>query len=135
MSEQEKRQQQQEHMEAVVESNPAILSMKDLLEAGVHFGHQTKRWNPKMKSYIYGSRNGIHIINLADTVRCFYGVYNFIAQVAAKGEPILFVGTKKQAQEIIAEEASRARQFHVTHRWLGGMLTNWRTIKGSIERL
>lgn len=131
MSEQETQQQ----LEAAIESNPAVLSMKDLLEAGVHFGHQTKRWNPKMKPFIYGSRNGIHIINLAETVRCFYNVYNFIAGVAAKGEPILFVGTKKQAQEIVSEEAVRARQFYVTHRWLGGMLTNWRTIKGSIERL
>jgi len=123
-------------MEAAMQTtDPALLSMRDLLEAGVHFGHQTKRWNPKMKPYIYGSRNGIHIVNLAETVRCFYSAYQFIQGVVARGEPILFIGTKKQAQEIVAEEALRGKQFFVTHRWLGGMLTNWRTIKGSIERL
>ncbi len=121
--------------EQPVQSNPAILSMRDLLEAGVHFGHQTKRWNPKMKPYIYGARNGIHIINLAQTVHMFHEAYHFVASVAAKGEPVLFVGTKKQAQEIVAEEATRAKQYYVTHRWLGGMLTNWRTIKQSIDRL
>ena len=120
---------------AVQESNPAVLSMRDLLEAGVHFGHQTKRWNPKMKPYIYGARNGIHIVNLAETVRAFYKVYHFVAGVVARGDSILFVGTKKQAQEIVAEEATRGRQFFVTHRWLGGMLTNWRTIRQSVERL
>ncbi len=121
--------------QAIAQTDPSVLSMRDLLEAGVHFGHQTKRWNPKMRPYIYGARNGIHIVNLAETVRHFYQAYHFVSAVASRGEPILFVGTKKQAQEIIAEEATRARQFFVTHRWLGGMLTNWRTIRGSIDRL
>ena len=126
----------EEQMEAALtQRDPAVLSMRELLEAGVHFGHQTKRWDPKMKPYIYGARNGIHIVNLAETVRLFYDAYHFVAGIAARGEPIMFVGTKKQGQEIIAEEATRARQFYVTHRWLGGMLTNWRTIRQSIDRL
>ena len=113
----------------------APLAMKDLLEAGVHFGHQTKRWNPKMKPYIFGSRNGIHIIDLQHTVRLFNRAYNFIVNTIANGGSLLFVGTKKQAQEVIQQEAQRAGQYFVTHRWLGGTLTNFRTVKGSIERL
>jgi small subunit ribosomal protein S2 len=111
------------------------ITMKQLLEAGVHFGHQTKRWNPKMKPYIFGARNGIYIIDLQKTVRYFKAAYNFVRDTVAGGNKILFVGTKKQAQEAIGEEALRANQFFVNNRWLGGMLTNYATIKGSIERL
>jgi small subunit ribosomal protein S2 len=111
------------------------ITMRQLLEAGVHFGHQTKRWNPKMKPYIFGSRNGIHIIDLQHTVRLFNRAYNFIVNTIAGGGTLLFVGTKKQAQEVIQQEALRAGQYFVTHRWLGGTLTNFRTVKGSIERL
>jgi small subunit ribosomal protein S2 len=113
----------------------AQITMKELLEAGVHFGHQTKRWNPKMKPYIFGARNGIYIIDLQKTVRYFKSAYNFIKETAQSGEKILFVGTKKQAQDSIREETSRADHFYVNNRWLGGMLTNFATIKGSIERL
>jgi small subunit ribosomal protein S2 len=109
--------------------------MKELLEAGVHFGHQTKRWNPKMKPYIFGARNGIYIIDLQKTVRLFKGAYSFVTQAAAAGETFLFVGTKKQGQDAIAEEASRCGMFYVNQRWLGGMLTNFATVKQSIERL
>jgi len=112
-----------------------IISMKQLLEAGVHFGHQTKRWNPKMKPYIFGARNGIYIIDLQKTVRYFKTAYNFIKETVQNGDKILFVGTKKQAQDSISEEAERAGQFYVNNRWLGGMLTNFATIKGSIDRL
>ena len=111
------------------------ITMRQLLEAGVHFGHQTKRWNPKMKPYIFGSRNGIHIIDLQHTVRLFNRAYNFIVNTIANGGTLLFVGTKKQAQEVIQQEAGRSGQYFVTHRWLGGTLTNFRTVKGSIERL
>lgn len=111
------------------------ISMKELLEAGVHFGHQTQRWNPKMKPYIFGARNGIYIIDLQKTVRLFREAYRFVVDAVAKGGTVLFVGTKKQAQDIVKEEATRAGQFYVTNRWLGGTLTNFRTIKGSIERL
>jgi small subunit ribosomal protein S2 len=111
------------------------ITMKQLLEAGVHFGHQTKRWNPKMKPYIFGARNGIYIIDLQKTVRYFKGAYSFVKETVAGGDKILFVGTKKQAQDAIAEEAQRAGQFYVNSRWLGGMLTNFSTIKGSIDRL
>jgi len=111
------------------------ITMKQLLEAGVHFGHQTKRWNPKMKPYIFGARNGIYIIDLQKTVRYFRNAYDFIKQTVASGEKILFVGTKKQAQEAIREEAARADQYFVDARWLGGMLTNFSTIKASIDRL
>lgn len=111
------------------------ITMKQLLEAGVHFGHQTKRWNPKMKPYIFGARNGIYIIDLQKTVRHFKVAYNFVRDAVARGEKVLFVGTKKQAQDAIAEEALRAGQFYVNNRWLGGMLTNFSTIKGSIDRL
>ena len=111
------------------------ITMKQLLEAGVHFGHQTRRWNPKMKPYIFGARNGIYIIDLQKTVRYFRTAYSFLQKTAQNGEKILFVGTKKQAQEAILEEAARAGQFYVNNRWLGGMLTNFSTIKRSIDRL
>lgn len=111
------------------------ITMRELLEAGVHFGHQTRRWNPKMKPYIFGARNGIYIIDLQKTVGLFNDAYDFIANVAASGKSILFVGTKKQAKESIYEEAVRADQYYVHNRWLGGMLTNFQTIKKSIERL
>ena len=109
--------------------------MKELLEAGVHFGHQTKRWNPKMKPYIFGARNGIYIIDLQKTVRMFRTVYDFIVDTVAKGESVLFVGTKKQARESVYEESNRCEMFYVHNRWLGGMLTNFKTIKQSIDRL
>lgn len=111
------------------------ITMKQLLEAGVHFGHQTRRWNPKMKPYIFGARNGIYIIDLQKTVRYFRDAYSFIKEVSKKGDKILFVGTKKQAQDAIVEEAVRSDQFYVNNRWLGGMLTNFSTIKRSIDRL
>lgn len=111
------------------------LTIKQLLEAGVHFGHQTKRWNPKMKPYIFGARNGIYIIDLQKTLKLFKDAYNFIRDVAARNEHILFVGTKKQAQEAIEEEAKRCGAFYVNHRWLGGTMTNFQTIQKSIERL
>ncbi|MBI2986280.1 MAG: 30S ribosomal protein S2 [Deltaproteobacteria bacterium] len=113
----------------------AEISMKQLLEAGVHFGHQTSRWNPKMKPYIFGARNGIHIIDLQQTVTMFKSVAAFVRDLAAGGGNILFVGTKKQAQEAIKEEAERSGMFHVHNRWLGGTLTNFATIRQSIERL
>lgn len=111
------------------------ISMRQLLEAGVHFGHQTKRWNPKMRPYIFGARNGIHIIDLQHTVKLFTKAYNFVVQTVANGDSVLFIGTKKQAQDVIQEEAKRCSMFYVTNRWLGGTLTNFRTVKGSIERL
>jgi len=113
----------------------STVTMKQLLEAGVHFGHQTRRWNPKMKPYLFGARNGIYIIDLQKTVRLFRQAYAFIRDTVAKGENVLFVGTKKQAQDAIQEEASRCGQYYVNQRWLGGMLTNFSTIKKSIERL
>jgi small subunit ribosomal protein S2 len=109
--------------------------MKELLEAGVHFGHQTRRWNPRMKPYIFGKRNGIYIIDLQKTVKLFEQVVEFVQQLAAEGKRILFVGTKRQAQEAIAEEASRCGEFYITNRWLGGTLTNFVTLRTSIERL
>jgi len=111
------------------------ISMKQLLEAGVHFGHQTSRWNPKMKPYIFGARNGIYIIDLQQTVRMFREAYDFVRDLAAQGGTMLFVGTKKQAQDIVREEAERCGMFYVHNRWLGGMLTNFQTIRQSIERL
>lgn len=111
------------------------VTMKELLEAGVHFGHETKRWDPKMKPYIFGARNGIYIIDLQKTVLLFKEAYQFVREVASRGEYILFVGTKKQAQETILEQANRCGMFYVNHRWLGGMLTNFQTIKRSIDRL
>jgi small subunit ribosomal protein S2 len=113
----------------------AEVTMKQLLEAGVHFGHQTSRWNPKMKPYIFGARNGIYIIDLQQTVRMFRDAYGFVRDLVAEGGTVLFVGTKKQAQDAIREEAERCGMYHVTSRWLGGMLTNFQTIKQSIDRL
>jgi small subunit ribosomal protein S2 len=113
----------------------AALTMKELLEAGVHFGHQTKRWNPKMQKYIFGERNGIYIIDLAKTARLFREAEQFAANLAAEGRTILFVGTKRQAQDAIAEEAQRCGMFHVNQRWLGGLLTNFTTIQRSLGRL
>jgi len=109
--------------------------MKQLLEAGVHFGHQTSRWNPKMRPYIFGARNGIHIIDLQQTVTLFREACDFVREVGARGGTVLFVGTKKQAQDSIKSESARARQFHVNNRWLGGTLTNFQTIKQSIDRM
>jgi len=111
------------------------VTMKQLLEAGVHYGHQTSRWNPKMKPYIFGARNGIYIIDLQQTVKMFRDAYAFVRELAAQGGSVLFVGTKKQAQDAIREEAERCGMFYVTNRWLGGMLTNFQTIKQSIDRL
>ena len=113
----------------------AIISMKQLLEAGVHFGHQTRRWNPKMAPYIFTERNGIYIIDLQKTVKKVEECYNFLRDVAARGENILFVGTKKQAQEAMREEALRCNMFYVNERWLGGMLTNFKTIETRVKRL
>jgi small subunit ribosomal protein S2 len=113
----------------------SALAMKDLLEAGVHFGHQTRRWNPKMKRYIYGGRNGIYIIDLHQTLKLFDEAYEFVKEVSAGNGTILFVGTKKQAQEAVSEAAKRCRQYYVNSRWLGGMLTNYRTIVTRIARL
>lgn len=112
-----------------------VVSMKQLLEAGVHFGHQTRRWNPKMKPYIFGARNGIYIIDLQRTVKLFNTAYRFIAETTGAGESVLFVGTKQQARDTIQEESQRAGMFWVNHRWLGGMLTNFKTIKLRIDRL
>jgi len=111
------------------------ISMKQLLEAGVHFGHQTRRWNPKMKPYIFGARNGIYIIDLQKTVQLFKTAYSFLADTVAQGRSVLFVGTKKQAADAIREEADRAGMFFINSRWLGGTLTNFITIKKSIDRL
>lgn len=113
----------------------AGVSIKEMLEAGLHFGHQTKRWNPKMKPYIYGPRNGIYIINLDITKRLFDKACDFITNEIKRGGSILFVGTKRQAQEIVKEEAQRCNMFYIDHRWLGGMLTNFQTVKRSIDRL
>ncbi|MEW6584332.1 MAG: 30S ribosomal protein S2 [Nitrospirota bacterium] len=112
-----------------------VAAMKELLEAGVHFGHQVKRWHPKMKKYIFGERNGIYIIDLQKTVKGLEEAYNFVKSVSIAGSPVLFVGTKKQSQEAIREEAGRAGAYFVNQRWLGGMLTNFSTIKKSIEKL
>lgn len=114
----------------------AVITMKQLLETGVHFGHQTRRWNPKMKKYIYGERNGIHIINLEQTVELIENeVYPFVVEQAKQGKSVLFVGTKKQAQDAIKEEAIRCGQFYVNSRWLGGTLTNFKTIRSRVDRL
>ena len=113
----------------------AYVTMKELLEAGVHFGHQTKRWNPKMKPYIFGARNGIYIIDLQRTVSMFKTAYDFVQDTVADGKSVLFVGTKKQARESIYEEANRSEMFYVHNRWLGGMLTNFQTIRHGINRL
>ena len=111
------------------------VSMKQLLEAGVHFGHQTSRWNPKMKPYIFGARNGIYIVDLQQTVRLFQTAYGFVRDAAAGGGTLLFVGTKKQAQDAVREETERCGMFYVNNRWLGGTLTNFQTIKQGIDRL
>ena len=111
------------------------IAVKDLLEAGVHFGHQTKRWNPKMKPYIFGERNGIYILDLAKTARAFRDAEQFVSQLASEGKTLLFVGTKRQAQDAVAEEAQRCGMFFVNQRWLGGLLTNFMTIQRSLARL
>ncbi|PWB65359.1 MAG: 30S ribosomal protein S2 [Deltaproteobacteria bacterium] len=113
----------------------SVITMKQLLEAGVHFGHQTKRWNPKMKRYIFTARNGIYIIDLQQTVKMFRAAYDVVKDMAAEGKTVLFVGTKKQAQEAVEEEARRAGTPYVNQRWLGGMLTNFQTIRKSLDRL
>ena len=113
----------------------ATITMKELLEAGVHFGHQTKRWNPKMKEYIFGERNGIYIIDLQKTLKMFKDASKFVQDGAAEGRTVLFVGTKRQAQDAIAEEATRCGMYFVNNRWLGGLLTNWVTVQKSVKRL
>ena len=113
----------------------ANITMKELLEAGVHFGHQTKRWNPKMKEYIFGERNGIYIIDLQKTLKMFKEASKFVTDLAAGGKTVLFVGTKRQAQDAIAEEAQRCGMFYINQRWLGGLLTNWITVQKSVKRL
>ena len=120
---------------AILEEASDPISLRDLLESGVHFGHQTKRWNPKMRPYIYGARNGIHIIDLQQTADMFRRAYNYVVEAVARGGHVLFVGTKRQAQEIVIEEATRCGMFYVTNRWLGGTLTNFRTIRGALERI
>ncbi|MGB1014352.1 MAG: 30S ribosomal protein S2 [Nannocystaceae bacterium] len=112
-----------------------IVTVRQLLEAGVHFGHRTERWNPHMKPYIYGARSGVHIIDLQKTAVLFRRAYSFIRSIASEGKPVLFVGTKKQAQDVMIQEAQRAGQFYVCSRWLGGTLTNWTTIRQSVEKL
>src|SRR5574341_1465675 len=124
-----------ESMAGALGTSGTAITMKQLLEAGVHFGHQTKRWNPKMKPYIFGARNGIYIIDLQKTVGLARQALRFVSDAVAKGGTVLFVGTKKQAQDAIREEASRAAMFHVTNRWLGGTLTNFKTVKQGIDRL
>ena len=124
-----------EAMASALSSTGTAITMKQLLEAGVHFGHQTKRWNPKMKPYIFGARNGIYIIDLQKTVVLARNALRFVSDATARGGTVLFVGTKKQAQDAIREEASRSTMFHVTNRWLGGTLTNFKTVKQGIERL
>jgi len=113
----------------------AKVTMRQMLEAGLHFGHQTRRWNPKMKQYIYGPRNGIYIVNLDITMKMFRRAYAYIVEVVANGGTVMFVGTKRQAQVIIREEADRCGMYFVNHRWLGGMMTNFQTIKNSVDRL
>lgn len=124
-----------DQVEQIGDEIKSPITIKELLETGVHFGHQTNKWNPKMKPYIYGERNGIHIIDLEKTAKLFKKAYYFIAETVARGGSILFLGTKRQAQDIIAEEASRVGMFYVNTRWLGGTLTNFITIKASLERL
>src|SRR5437870_55181 len=113
----------------------AVITIKELLESGVHFGHQTNRWNPKMKRYIFGERNGIYIIDLQQTVQYFEAAYAYVRDTVAAGESVLFVGTKRQAVDILQEEAKRCRMFYVNQRWLGGMLTNFQTIQSRIRYL
>ncbi len=118
-----------------VASGDLPIGLRALIDAGVHFGHQTKRWNPKMRPFIYGARNGIHIVDLDQTAQLFKRAFSFVADAVARGGHVLFVGTKRQAQDIVVEEAARANQFFVTGRWLGGTLTNFRTVKTGIDRL
>lgn len=125
----------EEDKEDMANGQGSVITMKQLLEAGVHFGHQTKRWNPKMKRYIFTARNGIYIIDLQQTVKMFRTAYDFVRDLAAEGKTVLFVGTKKQAQEAVEEEAKRAGTPYVNVRWLGGMLTNFQTIRKSLDRL
>ncbi|CAK7065654.1 MAG: 30S ribosomal protein S2 [Desulfovibrio sp.] len=113
----------------------AYVSMKQMLETGVHFGHQTRRWNPKMRPYIFGARNGIHIIDLQQTVKLYRVAHDKVVDTVAKGGKVIFIGTKRQAQEAVAAEASKADQYHVTNRWMGGTLTNFQTIQKSIDRM
>jgi len=113
----------------------ATITMKELLEAGVHFGHQTKRWDPRMKEYIFGERNGIYIIDLQKTLKMFKDASKYVTDLTAQGKVILFVGTKRQAQDAVAEEATRAGMFYINNRWLGGLLTNWVTVQKSVKRL
>ena len=112
-----------------------IITIRQLLECGVHFGHRTERWNPKMKQYIFGARNGVHIIDLQQTAKLMRRVYAYVRSVAADGQPILFVGTKRQAQDVLTSEAQRCNQYYVVTRWLGGTLTNWKTIRQSVDKL
>jgi small subunit ribosomal protein S2 len=114
---------------------PSPIQMKDLIEAGLHFGHQTRRWNPKMRPMIYGIRGGVHIIDLQQTIRLFRRAYGFVVETVARGGHIMMVGTKRQAQDIVAAEAQRAKMFHVTTRWIGGLLTNYKTVSLSLETL
>jgi small subunit ribosomal protein S2 len=122
-------------MQIVQGGSLATITMKELLEAGVHFGHQTKRWNPKMKEYIFGERNGIYIIDLQKTLKMFKEASKFVQDLAAEGKIVLFVGTKRQAQDAIAEEATKCGAFYINQRWLGGLLTNWITVQKSVKRL
>lgn len=118
-----------------MEEHVAVVTMKSLLESGVHFGHQVKRWDPRMKKFIFAERNGIHIIDLQKTIQSIKEAYDVVRKTVASGKPVLFVGTKKQAQQAIQKEAERCEQFYVNNRWLGGMLTNFATVRKSIERL
>jgi len=122
-------------MATLTQENTHSVRMKDLLEAGVHFGHQTRRWNPRMKRYIFGKRNGIYIIDLQKTLGMLREVTDYVYQMGRVGQKLLFVGTKRQAQEVVRQEAERCEQYHMTHRWLGGTLTNFVTIRASVERL
>jgi small subunit ribosomal protein S2 len=122
-------------MQSTKEGHLATITMKELLEAGVHFGHQTKRWNPKMKEYIFGERNGIYIIDLQKTLKLFKDASKFVTDLTASGKTILFVGTKRQAQDAVSEEAGRAGMPYINQRWLGGLLTNWVTVQKSVKRL
>jgi small subunit ribosomal protein S2 len=122
-------------MQSIKGGQLANITMKELLEAGVHFGHQTKRWNPKMKEFIFGERNGIYIIDLQKTLKMFKDASKYVQDMAAQGKTIMFVGTKRQAQDAIAEEATRCGMFYVNQRWLGGLLTNWVTVQKSVKRL
>jgi len=123
------------HQALEMSDGQRIITVRQLLEAGVHFGHRTERWNPRMKPYIYGARNGIHVIDLQQTATMFRKAYSFIRQITAEGKPVLFVGTKKQASDVMSAEAQRAGQYYVCSRWLGGTLTNWTTVRQSVDKL